>query len=59
MQHKIIALNISELAKVTEKPRKKSEKSGVLEYNVSEKSLPLQRFNKAIDCITFFKGKRK
>lgn len=26
MQHKIIVLNISKLTKVTEKPRKKSEK---------------------------------
>lgn len=39
--------------------KKKLKKSRLLEYNVFENSLPLQRFNKAIDCITFLKGKRK
>lgn len=35
-------------------PQKKSiKKSWVLENNISKKYIPLQRFNKAIDCITF------
>ena len=35
--------------------RKKYKKSWGFENNISKKSLPLRRFNKAIDCITFFK----
>lgn len=34
-------------------PQKKYKKSWVLENNISKKYIPLQRFNKAIDCITF------
>ncbi|EDS14109.1 hypothetical protein BACSTE_03253 [Bacteroides stercoris ATCC 43183] len=33
--------------------KKKYKKSWVLENNISKKYIPLQRFNKAIDCITF------
>ena len=38
-------------------PQKKYKKSWVLENNISKKYIPLQRFNKAIDCITFLKSK--
>lgn len=34
-------------------PQKNYKKSWVLENNVSKKYIPLHRFNKAIDCITF------
>ena len=33
--------------------KKNYKKSWVLENNVSKKYIPLHRFNKAIDCITF------
>ena len=39
------------------KLEKKLKKIQVFENNVFKNSLPLQRFNKAIDCITFLKVK--
>ena len=39
------------------KLEKKLKKIWLLENNVFKNSLPLQRFNKAIDCITFLKVK--
>ena len=37
--------------------KKKIKKSWLFENNISKKYIPLQRFNKAIDCITFLKSK--
>ncbi|MBD9094104.1 MAG: hypothetical protein EGQ20_16490 [Bacteroides oleiciplenus] len=37
--------------------QKKHKKSWYLENNILKKYIPLQRFNKAIDCITFLKSK--
>ena len=39
------------------KLEKKLKKIWLLENNVFKNSLPLQRFNKAIDCIKFLKVK--
>lgn len=36
-----------------ERTYKKMKKNRIFEYNLSKKSIPLRRFNKAIDCITF------
>lgn len=33
--------------------KKNSKKNGCKENNIFKKYIPLQRFNKAIDCITF------
>ena len=33
--------------------KKNSKKNGCLENNIFKKCIPLQRFNKANDCITF------
>ena len=37
--------------------KKKYKKSWRFENNILKKYIPLQRFNKAIDCITFLKSK--
>ena len=37
--------------------KKKYKKSWRFENNILKKYIPLHRFNKAIDCITFLKSK--